>query len=69
MQIITNKLIEQGKSDRGGWNKKQLAILGIKWPPKQGWKWEIIGNIISEAGIMEFLSLRNKNINRRKHGR
>ncbi len=30
--------IEQGCSENGGWNKPQLALLGVSWPPVPGWR-------------------------------
>ena len=30
--------IALGRSERGGWNKPQLAMLGIAWPPIRGWR-------------------------------
>ena len=32
MITLTDKLIEQGRSSAGDWNKKQLEILGVAWP-------------------------------------
>ena len=30
--------IAQGRSDKGGWNKPQLALIGVTWPPIRGWR-------------------------------
>ena len=30
--------IQSGCSDRGGWNKPQLALIGVEWPPVHGWR-------------------------------
>lgn len=56
---ITYELIEKGASDGGGWTAKQLAILGVSWPPKGGWKERVIGNFISTDDAEMFLSLKN----------
>ena len=34
--ILTQELIEAGISSKGGYNKCQLAALGIEWPPQKG---------------------------------
>jgi hypothetical protein len=58
---ITMELIEAGKSERGGWTKQQLALLGVTWPkgksPRHGWQQEIIGHEISEADAVEFVGI------------
>lgn len=27
-----------GISERGAWNRAQLALIGVSWPPLKGWK-------------------------------
>ena len=58
---ITIELIEAGRSERGGWTKQQLALLGVTWPkgksPRHGWQQEIIGHEISAADAVEFAGL------------
>lgn len=54
---VTAEFIEQGKSQRGGWSKRQLAILGVQWPPQPGWKQRAIGREITQAEAEEFLVL------------
>ena len=34
--------IERLQSPNGGWTKKALAELGVSWPPKKGWKKELL---------------------------
>lgn len=29
-------------SESGGWNRKELAALGVPWPPPRGWKKELM---------------------------
>lgn len=57
--VITEELIESGKSERGGWTKAQLAILGVSWPPESGWKRKVIGAIIPQSEALRFVELRN----------
>ncbi|TAK94385.1 hypothetical protein EPO05_06425 [Patescibacteria group bacterium] len=35
---LTKQDIEDKKTIRGGWTKKQLSQWGIPWPPPKGWK-------------------------------
>lgn len=56
---ITRDLIMAGSSTThtGAWNKKQLEVLGISWPPKHGWLHGMIGSEISDEKYQKFLSL------------
>ena len=59
---ITNEFIESGKTPTAGptsvWNWKQLRLLGVKLPPKKGWKLTVLGKKISKAAAEQFLFLR-----------
>jgi len=55
---ITEELLKRGTSRNGGWNKEQLEILGVSWPPIKGWKYRIIGQNISDKDAERFLKLR-----------
>ena len=56
--VLTDALIEAGSEKSGGWEKAQLALLGVGWPPPQGWKRALVGRHIGLADYEEFLSLR-----------
>ena len=45
---LTNQLLHDA-STHGyhGFTKAQLAILGIKWPPKQGWLKSLVGHEVT----------------------
>ena len=53
--ILTQELIEAGVSSKGGYNKCQLAALGIEWPPQKGWKTSVIGHTITEEDYQRFI--------------
>lgn len=53
--ILTQELIEAGVSPKGGYNKCQLATLGIEWPPQKGWKSSVIGKTVTEEDYRQFL--------------
>jgi hypothetical protein len=56
---ITAELIDAGKSECGGWNRQQLACLGVTWPPAKGWKEATLGRIIRLAEAERFLALKD----------
>ena len=53
--IITKELLDSAATENGGYTKKQLAAIGIDWPPRKGWKTEVIGKSISEEQAEIFL--------------
>lgn len=57
---VTKELMTQGMSAAGGWNRRQMDILGVKWPPKQGWKIRAVGKEITKEAADEFISLKGK---------
>ena len=57
--IITEEWIVKNKTPAGGYNKKQFEILGIQYPPKKGWKDEIIGSELSEKKVKDFENISN----------
>ncbi len=56
--MITNEMIEAGKSEIGGWNRRQVEAIGMKWPLTQGWKFRIIGTTVERSKVAAFLSLK-----------
>lgn len=52
--IITEEWIVKNKTPAGGYNKKQFEIIGIQYPPKKGWKDEIIGSELSDKKVKDF---------------
>lgn len=55
---ITHAILQSGKSDRGGWNAPQIAVLGVSWPLKKGWLSNLIGKEITAKDYERFLELR-----------
>jgi len=55
---ITNNLIESMRTRKGGFTSASLRILGVSWPPKKGWKRNIIGNDASPE-LIQFINNRN----------
>jgi hypothetical protein len=38
----TEKIIQEGQTISGGWKKITLRQWGVSWPPKKGWKTQLI---------------------------
>jgi hypothetical protein len=58
MKIITREFLQEGRSPAGGWNKKQIELLRLKWPVCRGWQSSVIGKTISLATAERFIELR-----------
>lgn len=41
---ITEEEIKSQKTDNGGWTRDVLAQWGVSWPPKKGWKADLLKN-------------------------
>jgi len=46
---LTRELIVECQTPAGSWNRHQLKLLGVPWPPVHGWIDRIIGKEISES--------------------
>lgn len=63
--FITQEFIMSGQSAAGGWNRKQIELLDIKWPPQHGWIDRVVGKEISTADAERFRALRGKVVKRK----
>jgi len=41
---LTRQELEAGKTAAGGYNRRQLALWGIPWPPPKGWQKQLLGD-------------------------
>ena len=53
-------LLKAGKSPKGAWNKRQMEVLGVQWPPRKGWKARLIGTELSTVAAQNFVDLRTR---------
>ena len=60
--LLTEKILEDGKSKFGAWNQIQMQTLGLSWPLQHGWKRKVIGKDLPEAAISRFLALKNAHL-------
>lgn len=58
MKLTHDNLHALGTNGQG-FNKKQLHMLGVSWPPKGGWLKKLIGTEITDIQYQTILSLRN----------
>lgn len=47
--IVTRDWLEAHATKNRGFTREQLKALGVRWPPKKGWKDRLVGKEISEA--------------------
>jgi len=52
---ITAEWIHAHKTPRGAWTRKQLAVLGVEWPPERGWISRVEGHTITEEQRVAFV--------------
>ncbi|CAB3739385.1 MULTISPECIES: hypothetical protein [Achromobacter] len=45
---VTDEWLLRWQTAGGGYNQKQLALLGVPWPPKCGWKREVLSKEIPD---------------------
>lgn len=54
---ITEEFLRSGASDRGGWSREQLLLLGVSWPAAKGWKRALLGQTIADDIAQEFIAI------------
>jgi len=67
LMLLTQAILEKGKSSRGSWSAKQLALFGVDYNRmSKGWIRSIINREYSESVIIEFLALKDEHLKRKK---
>jgi len=62
--ILTKDILNLGRSNNGGFGSKQLKLLGVEWPPPNGWVNEVVGKEYDEEVVEKFVALKNKHFKR-----
>lgn len=52
---MTEDILSAARSAAGGWSKRQLELLGVGWPPAEGWKPSVLGRWFPNHVVAEFL--------------
>lgn len=60
--ILTEEIFNKGKSIRGGWSNKQLALLDVFPPFIKGWKNTIIGKDFPIDVLAEYVDLKDDHL-------
>ena len=64
--VITDELLESGRSKNGGWSKSQIRALGVRFPASGAWphKWRrgLLGQRVPKTSVEQFLALRNEHL-------
>lgn len=63
---LTREIIHSAGTLGMGFNRHQLALLGVKWPPKKGWLSRLVGTEVSDDVWEKVMRLKSV---RRKHER
>lgn len=56
---VTAEWLARNATLKGGYTKRQFAIIGIEWPPTPGWKARAIGLEMSAIERSEFEAISN----------
>ena len=51
---ITLDYLNSNKTKKGGYTKKQVLALGLRWPLVSGWKQELVGTVLNYEQANEF---------------
>ena len=52
---LTKERLEKATTPNGGYNAKQLKVLGVGFPPKKGWKSSLIGTQTNLTTFIKFV--------------
>jgi len=63
MAKITKEFLMDNRTKNGAWNKKQLKILNVPWPPPRGWHRLVIGKEIEREKEISFVLESGKDLN------
>ena len=58
--LLTDALISEVATGRGGFTREQMGLLGISWPPPKGWRKRLVseGRVLSGVEFAELRGLR-----------
>jgi len=54
--MITRQFIQANKTRGGSWMRAQLSVIGVAWPPRNGWIDRVCGNVITHKQAQVFMS-------------
>lgn len=60
--VVTREMIDAGMSVKGAWSRDQLEMIGVEWPPKQGWIARTLGRRLPGSTVAAFIELKDKHL-------
>lgn len=54
--IITHQFLDDNRTASGAWTRAQFEAIGVAWPPRSGWRQQIVGTEISYAQAEKFIA-------------
>jgi hypothetical protein len=57
MVRLTRDMLHAGKTGGGGFNRRQIEALGLRYPPMKGWLSRLIGKTITRERYERYLAL------------
>lgn len=54
---LSREHVMAGRSKAGGWTRKQLALIGVDWPPLTGWVNRATGRRLPGSAVAAFIRM------------
>ena len=61
---LTREILHSAGTNGIGFNRQQLILLGVQWPPVKGWLTRLIGREISDETWQKVLAFKDKKARR-----
>lgn len=58
---VTKELLDAGAKLGRAYTSRQIELLGLEWPPRKGWKTDVIGKSIMKSDAKEFVEIGGAN--------
>lgn len=52
---LTRQMIVDGRLPTGGWNRRQMQLIGLPWPLVEGWMERAVGKVVPVKSYRKFL--------------
>jgi hypothetical protein len=57
--ILTHKLLMAASTNHGGFNRMQMDLLKVPWPPRHGWLDNLVGTYCPDETWQTVMELRH----------
>lgn len=62
---LTKDMLHDAGTGGCGFNRHQLSVLGVPWPPRTGWLKDLVGTKVTVEQWNNFVQLRGRKSKRR----